>query len=432
MTQRKKNKNKTSSFYRKRKSKTGYKRKKYKKPMTLFLFILIFIIFIITVSLIYTIFIFPETLRDKIKNDLISIYKPLFYDDSDSILILRLEEKPDDQIQKRVYDVIKNKYGLEVKFERINDGSNNGINEIKFFNNLNEFQDIRSIYIYWDEQIVQKVIEEKKDIEQNNYKEEKKIDHEKFEKKRQLTKKRKIKKPQVEKFKYSKFKETPHIEKKAKLAIIIDDVGYMSNSTYDFLTLGFPVTFALIPDMPKSDEYYHLFNKYKYEIILHIPMEPLKGKKYVEKNALFTDMSDNDIRNRIDYFINKYPLIVGANNHMGSKAVLDARLMNILLGELKKMNLFWLDSRTVESSISKEIASINKLEYYQRDVFLDNYKDRKSIYKFMNILIKKAKNKGYAIGIGHVQSKELVPVLKEFYNNKDKLGIEFVPLSSIR
>ena len=46
----------------------------------------------------------------------------------------------------------------------------------------------------------------------------------------------------------------------------------------------------------------------------------------------------------------------------------------------------------------------------------------------MDQLIKEAKQKGSAIGIGHIQTKNLVPVLKEYYNKRDELGIEFVPL----
>ena len=50
----------------------------------------------------------------------------------------------------------------------------------------------------------------------------------------------------------------------------------------------------------------------------------------------------------------------------------------------------------------------------------------------MNMLIREARKKGSAIGIGHVQTVELVTVLKEYYNKRDELGIEFVPLRKLQ
>ena len=401
-------------------------RRRKKKSFSYSIFPLMILVVLISLFIVYALFIFPQTLNKKIKSDLITIYKPRFYDDSHRIFILRLFSKPTDDIQNKAYKKIKEKYGLEIKFEKITSTEDKGINKIVFFKRNKKFNEIIPIYIYWD-----KSIEEKETTKMTYHKQEAKLRYEKIEEKRRNEKQEKLYKPQGHGFKYCRHIETPFLEEKARIAIVIDDVGYSYNSTYDFLTLGFPVTFAIIPDMPKSKMFYKLFRKYGYELILHIPMEPLKGKQYVEKNALFIDMTDQEIKNRIMYFLDDYPDVIGANNHMGSKAVTDARLMNIVLSELSIRNKLWLDSMTNLNTISKEVASVCDLSYYKRDVFLDNNKDRYSIKTSMEQLIKKAKQKGSAIGIGHIQTKELVPVLKEYYDKRDELGIEFVPLTKM-
>ena len=71
-------------------------------------------------------------------------------------------------------------------------------------------------------------------------------------------------------------------------------------------------------------------------------------------------------------------------------------------------------------------------EYFERDVFLDNSKNINEIRKAMDLLIKEANQKGYAVGIGHIQTRELAQVLKEYYNKKEQLGVEFVPLKKLK
>jgi len=408
---------------RRTKRKTSLRRKTGKKSKISLLVVLLLLIILLLVSFIlYTIVIFPKTLNKNIKNDLIVLYNPKSYEDAQNIFILSLSAKPLFIKQKEVFEKIRDNYGLTIKFEKIKNIGNNGINRLKFYKGNNEYKEICPIYIYWHENI--EIIKSRDDIKEI-------IKYEKTDANLNIKKQDILKSPDVSNFKYCKTSNIQQANNKVKIVIVIDDVGYSYDTTYDFLSIGIPLTFGIIPDLQNSKKFYNLFNKYGYKTILHIPMEPLKGSKYVEKNALKTNMSDMDLKYKIQNFLNNYPDVIGANNHMGSKAITDARLMNILIGELKNNDKIWLDSRTTIGSCSKEIASIYNMKNYERDVFLDNNKDRASIKKAMELLINEAKKKGYAIGIGHVQSKELVYILKEYYNKKDMLGIEFVTLDML-
>jgi uncharacterized protein len=413
---------KISKLYGKRKTrKRSYRKAGKKLPVLTFITFLLFI-FILGIVF-YTLFIFPSSLNKRIKNDLVSIYRPERTDEDGDILILRLVTKPSNDDQIKAFKMIKDKYSLSILFEKIASAENKGINRIKFLKNGQQFEDLKPVYIYWDEAFSGSAEEYKEKPEKTFVR----IDELVKEKKQE-----ELSEPSAEKFRYNlERKEHPDV-KNARLAIVIDDVGYSYNSTYDFLSLGFPVTFAVIPDLPGSRKFYELFRKYGYDMLIHIPMEPLKGRKYVEDNAIFTDMSDNDIRKRIDHFLSEYPDAIGANNHMGSKAVTDPRLLNDVFAELSRNNKVWLDSMTSVNSLSKDIALVNGLSYFKRDVFFDNYKDRESIKMSMDKLIQKAKANGYAVGIGHIQSRELVSVLKEYYGKRNELGIEFVPLNMVK
>ncbi|OHD77387.1 MAG: hypothetical protein A2355_01320, partial [Spirochaetes bacterium RIFOXYB1_FULL_32_8] len=353
---------------------------------------------------------------------------------------------PEITIQKKIYQKILNKYGLEVFFEKINGSDDRGINKLTFFKGNNRFNEPGEVYIYWN--VAKKnIIIEQKTVKERVYspkrdekqlqaikkikyqepapvkKENKKLVHTKAENPRKNVEKKIIIAPSnIEK---------PQLVKKSKICIVIDDAGYQYEKASLFFESGLNITYALIPGLNASKQHYTTITNHGHDLILHIPMEPEKGRDFVEKEAVLTTMSDNEINVLINRFFNEYPKALGANNHMGSKAVKDARVMNSAISVIKKRDLFWLDSLTSPGSVADEVASIQGVPYLSRDVFLDNENSEKYINDAMVTLIKIAKRRGYAIGIGHLQSDVLIKVLKEYYSRSNELSIEFVGIHSI-
>jgi polysaccharide deacetylase 2 family uncharacterized protein YibQ len=418
-----------------RKKRTG-SRSRRKRQATFLFFALLLTIVVLSSIIIYAVFIFPKFLSINIENDLITSFKPVYHGKFSNLVMIKLTKMPDKETEKEFYSLVKEKYSLNVRFEKIDSSERGGIQKISFYQGDNEYEGIDNIFIFWNDSLdMQDIInkyslnerikkEYKKKQKSNNKETLKIIEHEndQYEK---------LEKESGTSYKYCRFEKSDNISAKSRIAIIIDDVGYDYVSAYDFLTLGFPVTFSVIPELSLSYKFYSLFDKYHYPLILHIPMEPVKGRQYVEKSAITSDMTDQEIKNRIKYYIGKYPHIIGANNHMGSKAIADVRIMSALIKELKDENKIWIDSRTTSYTASGQAAAKYNIKYYERDVFLDNNSDRISIRKSMDELISEARQKGYAVGIGHVQTKELVSVLKEYHDKKESLGIEFVPLNRL-
>jgi len=421
---------------------------KKKESYALSYFILIALVSISSIIVIYIFHMFPKKIAGEIKKTLVSVYNPIIFEDTDATILIKLKKKPDNNENYEFYERINNEYGFEAKFEKIAAIDDKGINKITFYKNGRKNENINDVYIYWDEKSVidgkkivtndlknnaekSKISNDKNAVQKNEklkeYIEIKKSKEMKLEKKEKSITENSPVKNEVKNIAVKK-KEKPKVENSAKICIIIDDVGYAYGSTEKFLALGFPLTFAIIPDMPLSDKYYEMITAHNYDVIAHIPMEPQKGRQYVEKNGLFTDMTDSEIKSRVEKIFAKYPKAIGANNHMGSKAVTDGKLMNALISVLAENNKIWIDSMTNHNSLSKEMTAIYKMPYYDRDVFLDNEKDVISIRKSMDRLVYEAKRNKFAIGIGHAQSDNLAVVLKEYYDKRDALGIEFVDL----
>lgn len=437
-------------------SKTPRKRRISKKiNLNLFLIISI-IVFVIALIPVYILLFFPISLNKHIKSDFIEYFNPLYYEDKENILVLKLEN------DKRDFETIEErfieKYGISIYRDCVSNVIDKEIYKLYFYRNNYKFLEINPIYIYYD--IINK--DESADYDNKQIVEEKgkneieiKTDIEKIKHIEKSINKSDINKVVTNKIKENKIVEKKRfIEKKEqpndtkvvlkkqsynkkehnrayKVSIVIDDVGYNNGSIDSYLNLNMPLTFALIPDLPNSKKYYSMIAKRKGDIILHIPMEPDKGERFVEKNALLTSMDESSLRKDIKHMLNNYPYILGANNHMGSKAVSDRALMDILFSELSEKRLFWLDSYTTLESVSEEISKNYSMKHFRRDVFLDNQKDYNSIKKYFLELIKESKKKGYAIGIGHMQTAKLPKVLKDFYDQRENYNIEFVKLRDL-
>ncbi len=64
-----------------------------------------------------------------------------------------------------------------------------------------------------------------------------------------------------------------------KVAIVIDDFGNNMKGTDKMLSLPIPLTVAVMPFLPSTKEDAIAAHKKGHEVIIHMPMEPIKGKK---------------------------------------------------------------------------------------------------------------------------------------------------------
>ena len=243
----------------------------------------------------------------------------------------------------------------------------------------------------------------------------------------------------IENVKKSQKKEPPKIESKKQkepdykgiIAIIIDDFGYRNDYVTDgFLALEADLTYAVIPGHEHS---YFFSDKAKsagFEVIVHMPMENT-GKTYGEEQfVLKTDMDVETIQRRVINAFNQIPSAIGMNNHQGSKASADQRIMSTIARVLKDKNKFFVDSRTTVETIGETTMKIFDVPTASRNVFLDNDDDEEKITVQLMKLVKKSEERGTAIGIGHVKPKTL-NVLKEHIPKLQKDGYKFEFVSNI-
>ena len=223
--------------------------------------------------------------------------------------------------------------------------------------------------------------------------------------------------------------ENKPIEK--QIFIVIDDVGNNLSSLQNQLKVSVPVTFALMPGRPYSEESARLIKEAGFDMILHQPMEAVGGEN-PGTGAIYSRMNAAEIRKVLDANLKGLPEIKGINNHMGSKVTADKKTMNDIMSYLSEREMFFLDSVTTHESVAKETAEQTGVDFAMRNVlFLDNEDDPASIKKAFMSGVVVAEATGKAIMIGHVKSLSLVDVIEEAVPGLKKAGYTFHGLSSL-
>lgn len=215
-----------------------------------------------------------------------------------------------------------------------------------------------------------------------------------------------------------------------KIAIVMDDLGQSDKFLQWFYQNRFPLTLSFLPNLPHSKEMAERLNSIGYEIIIHLPMEP---ESYPEanpgKDALILSMKKDEIGEKIEEFRRQFPFARGLNNHMGSSFTSNLYKMEELMEILKVKGFFFLDSRTTPETKGYKAAKKAGVPFVERDVFLDNVLERKAIKRQFEELLKKAKKKGYGIGICHPHPQTFDAIKEIFLEYSGK--VDFVKLSGI-
>jgi polysaccharide deacetylase 2 family uncharacterized protein YibQ len=214
------------------------------------------------------------------------------------------------------------------------------------------------------------------------------------------------------------------------LIFVLDDAGHNTWQLEPFLRLPGPVTVAVLPGLPHSAEAATMVRAAGKELILHQPMEAIDGLD-PGPGAIRADMDEATIRSIVRGNLSKLPGAVGMNNHMGSKATSDVRVMTAVLDEARRAGIYFLDSLTIGDSVVHSVASLMRQTIWERSVFLDNTPDKASILHFIAEGTKVAEKRGYAIMIGHVWSSELAQTLTELYPQLVEQGFSLSTISKV-
>ena len=224
--------------------------------------------------------------------------------------------------------------------------------------------------------------------------------------------------------------DTASVYETPRIAIIIDDLGDRLRDGRRVIDLPGQLTFGIIPYTPFAKKLAHYATEQDKEILLHLPMEAMKDK-YLGKAGLHSAMSRDEFFASLKTSLNYIKNIRGVSNHMGSRLTQNTQMMSWLMqGISQRGDLYFVDSRTINTSLALVSARDEGLAHATRDVFLDHSRDPAKIKKQWNYVIKYANRKGSAIAIAHPYP-ETIRFLKEALVELEENNIKLVPVSAL-
>ena len=217
---------------------------------------------------------------------------------------------------------------------------------------------------------------------------------------------------------------------RARLAIILDDLGSDRAAADAIFALPYPLTISVLPDHPHSAEIAEEAHCRGYEVLLHLPMQSVANEK-PEPTELRPGLSQPEVAEMVERMLASVPYVAGVNNHQGSQATADAALMDELMPVLRERHLFYIDSRTTAATVAYDTARRDGVRCTFRNVpFLDDVVEVSAIRKQLELAARGARTKGEAIAIGHPHPSTL-QALTEVLPALEAQGVRLVFASDL-
>ncbi len=227
------------------------------------------------------------------------------------------------------------------------------------------------------------------------------------------------------------------IADKPRIAIVIDDLGYLAINDRDVLSLDPSIAVAIIPDAPLAPYLSRQAARQQRDVLIHLPLSAVRHDDcQFEATCVEPEWSPLRMASHLRWAAERVDQAIGINNHQGSRFTADheavRRLVTSinLLERLHGIELFVLDSRTTAQSRLEQKARAAGLATARRNVFLDNDLSSEAIEAAWKNLIEQARRRGFAIAIGHPH-RETIEFLEQAVPELAARGIELVSIRQL-
>lgn len=216
--------------------------------------------------------------------------------------------------------------------------------------------------------------------------------------------------------------------RRGRIVLILDDVGFDHQPVDEATRIDRNLNFSVLPNAPHAAQVATMLHARGFEVLCHLPMEPEHYPNVSPgPGAVLTTMSDDEIARTTIANVQSVPYARGVNNHMGSRATADRRVMTSVLAALPE-DMYFIDSKTTSASVAASLAKQMSIRAASRNVFLDDEETEPAVRRQLKELAHEANTRGIAIGIGHMYPVT-IRVLRAEVPELRRQGFRFVRAS---
>ena len=224
-------------------------------------------------------------------------------------------------------------------------------------------------------------------------------------------------------------KATAGLVPKPRVVVVFDDVGLDKHAFERLMALPGPLTLSFLPYAAGVQSLVDRSIERGDAAMLHLPMEPV-GPQDPGPNALHTDSSRAELKERLAWNLNRFAGFSGVNNHMGSHFTASRDGMGQVLRTLRSRGLFFLDSLTTPQSVASAVGQDLNMTVIRRDVFLDPEAGSETVKAQLQHVEEIARRTGYVIAIAHPR-KETIDVIGPWLTSAQLRGFELITIDDL-
>ncbi|WP_156381206.1 divergent polysaccharide deacetylase family protein [Aminobacter sp. DSM 101952] len=218
----------------------------------------------------------------------------------------------------------------------------------------------------------------------------------------------------------------------ARVAIVIGGLGLSQTGTQQAIgKLPPEVTLGFAPQGNSLGRWMQTARREGHEIVMQVPLEPFDFPNVNPgRNTLTVDASADENLKNLRWTLSRTTNYTAVMSYMGARFSTSPEAMGLLMAELGKRGIGYVDDGSSARSLAPEQALKNGVPFAAGDAVIDAVQDRGAILSKLDELERTARAKGFAIGTGNAFDVT-VDAVASWASEARKRGIEIVPISAV-
>lgn len=218
----------------------------------------------------------------------------------------------------------------------------------------------------------------------------------------------------------------------ARVAIVIGGLGLSQTGTQTAIgKLPPEITLGFAPQGNSLGRWMQAARREGHEIVMQVPLEPFDFPNVNPgRNTLTVEAGSDEILKNLRWTLSRTTNYTAVMNYMGARFSTNPEAMGVMMAELGKRGIGYVDDGSSARSLAPETALKNGVPFAAGDAIIDSVQDRGAILDKLDELERTARAKGFAIGTGNAFDVT-VDAVASWASEARKRGIEIVPISAV-
>lgn len=218
----------------------------------------------------------------------------------------------------------------------------------------------------------------------------------------------------------------------ARIAIVIGGLGLSQTGTQEAIgKLPPEITLGFAPQGNSLGRWMQAARREGHEIVMQVPLEPFDFPNVNPgRNTLKVDAGADENLENLRWVLSRTTNYTAVMNYMGARFSTSPEAMGVMMAELGKRGIGYLDDGSSARSLAPETALKNGVPFAAGDAIIDAVQERGAILDKLDELERTARAKGFAVGTGNAFGLT-VDAVAAWASEVRKRGIEIVPISAV-